>query len=114
LNIGFYYQRKVTLELKLVDGTTGGPLWENTKTAAFRNLVLDKEQAKQQFVDGLVSKMVDNVLKSPLEEEARMAARQVLATLPGFQFGGFAEDDSAGAQLRRVSKTVIKESLKKK
>ena len=44
LNIGFYTQKKVTLQLKMVDAATGATLWENSQTGATRNMTLDPEQ----------------------------------------------------------------------
>lgn len=95
-NIGFYQQRKVELALRLVDASTGGILWENTKTAAVRNLTLDKDEAGKNFVKGLATQTVDKLFNSPLEEEAKLATIKTLSSLPGFSFHGFGKDTSAG------------------
>ena len=94
-NIGFYVQRKVTLELRLVDVATGETLWENNATAALRQLHLDPDEAKRAFVGGLAEQAVEKMFNSPLEAEARQATVKALRTLPGFKFAGFPNDEKA-------------------
>lgn len=90
-NIGFYFQRKVELELTLVDVTTGEKLWENSQSAAFRTVTLDKKEAEKNFLGGLGDQVADKLFNTPLAEEAKLATIKTLSTLPGFKFAGFSD-----------------------
>ncbi len=114
INVGFYSQRKVTLELKLVDVGTGQTLWEHVGTGATRNFALDKEQAKANFAKGLADQLVDKAMKNPLDEESRLATLQALKTLPGFVFSGFAQDDQTPTKGKRETQNVIKSLIRPK
>jgi len=111
-NIGFFTQRKVGLELKLVDTKTGATLWENEATTANRQVALDKEQAKRNFAKGLADQWVDKIAHAPLEEEARLTTIKALKTLPGFVFCGFAVDDQTVSPLQRGTKGFFKEIIR--
>ncbi|MCB4757002.1 MAG: DUF799 domain-containing protein [Elusimicrobia bacterium] len=112
INIGFYTERKVALELKLVDVNTGQVLWENAKNAATRQLTLNKDEATKNFAKGLADKAVDKLFGSPLEEEAKQATIKTLATLPGYRFCGFATDDEAMKQVKRTAKGALKSYIR--
>lgn len=94
-NIGFYSERKVKLNLKLVEVATGSTLWENTGGDATRALALDKDAATKAFVSGLADKLVDKVFKNPLEKESKQSVIQCLRTLPGYSFLGFVDKGGA-------------------
>lgn len=91
-NLGFYLSRKVTLDLWLVDGTTGEKIWENTRTSSRREVYVDKEKAGGAFLKGLAEQALDKIFKSPLSAEAMLVTRKTLSTLPGFQFKGFGKE----------------------
>lgn len=110
-NIGFYLQRKVTLELRMVDVATGQTLWENTGTSARRAVAFNAEDAQRNLVAGLADQLVDKLFRTPLEQEAREATVKTLAKLPGYTFSGFPSDEEARKQAG--IKELIKTRLKK-
>ena len=112
-NIGYFLQRKVTLDLKLVDVGTGQTLWEKSGTGATRQVHLDPQEAKQSLAKGLADQLADKMFKTPLEEEARLATLQALRSLPGFSFTGFAQDDKTPNGIKRGSKSIIKGIINK-
>lgn len=112
-NIGYFLQRKVTLDLKLVDVATGQTLWENSGTGATRQVHLDSNEAKQALATGLADQLADKIFKTPLEEEARLATIQALAKLPGFSFTGFAHDDKTPSGAKQGGKKIIKSIINK-
>jgi TolB-like protein len=114
LNVGFYTERKVTLELTLIDGSTGETLWTEKKTGAKRNITFDEKEAQEQFAKGLADQLVDKLSKIPLFEESRLAVRKTLKSLPGFKFNGFAEDDKTPSKAKRATNRIIKDQIKKK
>ncbi len=89
INLGFYRSRKVGLNLKMVDGTTGQTLWENNGTVNNAKFAVDPKEAQKEFVKGVADQLADKVFKSPLEEEAQLSVQKALRTLPGFTFCGF-------------------------
>lgn len=91
-NVGYYASRKVTVELKMVDVTTGSVLWEHSGTGATRKLTIDSEQAKRNLAEGLGRQAIEKIAKAPLDDESRMAVIDALKTLPGYRYCGFAED----------------------
>jgi len=113
-NIGFYLQRKVALTLKVVDGSHGATLWENTASAARRQVNLSKDDAKRAFVKGIADQAADKIFHTPLEEEARQATIKTLYTLPGYQFAGFAKDETTPSGGARVAKGVLKSAIQNK
>lgn len=113
VNVGFYQQKKVGLELKLIDVATGATLWENESSAITPKVVLDSNEAKKEFGKGLAEQFVDKIFKSPLEEEARAATIKTLSTLPGFSFNGFAEDSSSKSKFQETGRKIIKQQIQK-
>lgn len=113
VNIGFYTERKVTLSLWMVNGTTGEKMWENTKSAATRNFALDAKQAKENLVGGLTAQVVDKTMKMPLEDESNKAVVLTLNKLPGFRFTGFAHDeDDPHHNAKKGVQDLIKQNIK--
>ncbi len=113
VNIGFYTEKKVTLALWMVDGTTGEKLWECTKTGVTRNFTLDSKKAKENLVGGLAAQVVDKMLKVPLEDETNQAVVQTLRSLPGFNFTGFAVDeDDPNRAAKKSAADLIKGQIK--
>lgn len=113
VNIGFYTERKVALSLRLINGTTGEKMWENSKSAATRKFTLDAKEAKENFVGGLAAQMVDKTMKMPLEAEACQAAILTLGNLPGFHFVGFAPDEeNPNREAKKGAADLIKSQIK--
>ncbi len=108
VNVGFYTSRKVGLDLKMVDGKTGQTLWENSASAAFRNLTLDKDEAGKQLAKGLAEQFVEKLFNSPLEGEAKQATINTLRTLPGFVFTRFDNDRPKGAAVKDTIRHQIR------
>jgi len=82
INIGFYWQRKVTVAGKLVDAKTGEKLWEDEKTWMTLNVVTDREKAKQEFAAQMAVKAIEKIAHAPLQPESRIAVKRLLDTLP--------------------------------
>ncbi len=112
-NIGFYSQRKVVLELKLVDVATGDLLWENTGNGVTRNVAFDKDQASKNLVQGLADQLIDKASKNPLAPESRLATLQALRTLPGYAFTSFESDEKSINRVRNATGDLIKGFNKK-
>ena len=114
MNIGFYVQRKVGLELKLVEVKTGQTLWENSATAANVKVALNQNEAEQNFGKGVADQLVDKLAKTPLHEESMNATIKTLFSLPGFVFTGFAPGDDKNEATKAVGTTIIKDQIWKK
>jgi hypothetical protein len=110
-NIGYFLQRKVALELKVVDVATGQTLWEHAGSGATRKMTLNSEEAKANFAKGLADQLIDKTLQTPLEYEARIATINALNTLPGFVFGGFAEDEQSKQERTRATAGEVSKTL---
>jgi hypothetical protein len=113
-NVGYFLQRKVTLELKLVDVGTGQTLWENSGTGATRQVHVDPQEAKNAFAAGLASQLADKMFDTPLEEEARLATIRALETLPGFRFSSFYRDDKSPSKAKSEGSKIIKGLINRK
>jgi hypothetical protein len=110
-NVGFYVQRKVSLELKVVDVATAQTLWERTGSGATRSVTFDAKQAQDNLAQGLLDQLIDKIFQTPLENEARIATIDALRTLPGFVFNGFAEDAKSKDKLQRENGSNVSKTL---
>lgn len=110
-NIGYFVQRKVSLELKMIDVSTGQTLWEHVGSGATRKMTLNSEEAKHNFEQGLADQMIDKALQTPLAYEARIATIDTLRTLPGFVYNGFAHDSKSDEEDRRALGGAVGKSL---
>lgn len=83
LNVGFYQQKVVEANFKLVDVKSGQPLWEDQRKAigGIKVETVPKEAAKA-FGRGLAEKAVENILQIPLYEQVQQVVRRAVATLP--------------------------------
>ncbi len=82
INIGFYWQRKVTIAGRLVEAKTGETLWKDERTWMTLNVVTDKEKAKREFAAQLAVKAIEKIAHAPLQVESRIAVKRLLDTLP--------------------------------
>lgn len=82
INLGFYWQRKVTIAGRLVEAATGEKLWEAERTWMSLNVQPDKEKAKREFAAQLAVQAVEKLTKAPLQPESRIAVTRLLETLP--------------------------------
>lgn len=111
-NIGFYLQRKVNLELKMVEVATGQAIWENSGSHAVRQLNLDKNAASKALAKGLAEQLVEKLFNSPLEEEAKLATIQALRNLPGFKFTGFHQEGRRSGAVKSNAKDAIRGAIR--
>ncbi|MFN0118362.1 MAG: GNA1162 family protein [Elusimicrobiota bacterium] len=83
-NIGFYFQRKVKIQLTLVDALTGKQLWQNEGVGTTTDFNIDPKKAKREFAERVAEQALEKWLSFPLESEAKEAVSDVLNTLPGY------------------------------
>ncbi|MBI4052075.1 MAG: DUF799 family lipoprotein [Elusimicrobia bacterium] len=81
-NIGFYLKRAVKLRLKLVDPSSGENLWEGVGESKHSEIHGKEEGAGKAFVRGWSRKMVENIMKSPLRQEAQGAVDKLFTGIP--------------------------------
>jgi hypothetical protein len=82
INLGYYWQRKVTVAGRLVSGLTGEKLWESDRTWMTLNVVTKRDQATRQFFTQLAAQAMEKALHVPLQAESRIAVERLLRTLP--------------------------------
>ncbi len=82
INLGYYWQRKVTVVGRLMSATTGEKLWECEKTFMTLNIATKNEDAQQQFMGQLGTKALEKMLHVPLQPESRIAVKRLIDTLP--------------------------------
>jgi hypothetical protein len=104
VNLGFYKDRKVAVDLRVIDVATGQPIWEHSGRGSTKDstkdLTFDKDKAGGSFIKGVAEKVADKLAKSPLEEEAREAVANALSTLPGYTFQGFGDGRPFNPRMR--------------
>ena len=81
-NLGFVVRKSVILSVKIVSASTGETLYEGSGSGKDLKMYFDKDEAKAAFVEQMVVKLVQNVLKTPLKREAEAAAWKALDRLP--------------------------------
>jgi hypothetical protein len=113
-NVGFFLQKKVDLQLKLVEVATGQTLWENNGTGSTMEFYGDKDKAKAALAKGLAEQWVEKLLKTPLEAEVNSAVVQALRTLPGFNPRNFVINNSLTRPEKGKFQDTFKEIIKKK
>ncbi len=82
INLGYYWQRKVTIFGRLVSAQTGEKLWEAERTWMTLNVVTRADQAKKQFLVQLGTQAMEKTLHVPLQAESRIAVQRLIDTLP--------------------------------
>jgi hypothetical protein len=80
--LGFYSQRHVQVNARVMDAKTGERLWEAERDCSTRFFAPNKEQAKRQFAVQLAVKAAEKLAHVPLQAESRVAVDRLLATLP--------------------------------
>ena len=83
VNVGFYQNKYVEADFKMVDAKTGQLLWEDQRQATRKQIQTDPKKAADAFARGLAEKALKNALNVPLQEEVEMVVRRALSTLPG-------------------------------
>ncbi len=82
INVGYYWQRRVTVEAKLVDARSGEKLWQAERSFSTRWVVTTQKEAEVQFTIQLAAKAVEKMTHRPLQQESMEAVHLLLETLP--------------------------------
>ncbi len=82
MNLGYYWQRKVTVLGRLVRATDGEKLWETERTWMTLNVVTKNDEALKQFAGQVGTQALEKTLHVPLQPEARIAVKRLIDTLP--------------------------------
>lgn len=82
INLGYYWQRKVTIFGRLVNAQTGEKIWEAERTWMTLNVVTKADQAQKQFLGQLGTQAIEKTLHVPLQAESRIAVQRLIDTIP--------------------------------
>lgn len=82
INVGFYWQRKVLVNARLVDAPSATRLWETERGDSHRWVVANKEEAKRAFVTQLAIQGAEKLAHQPLGPESRRTVVELLSTIP--------------------------------
>jgi len=82
INVGYYWQRRVTVSGRLLSAQSGEKLWAAERSHSTRWLVTDKQEAEQQFAVQTAAKALEKMTHAPLQAESRIAVNELLNTLP--------------------------------
>lgn len=82
MNLGYYWQRKVTVLGRLVRAEDGEKLWEAERTWMTLNIVTKHDEAAGQFLGQLGTQALEKTMHVPLQPEARIAVKRLIDTLP--------------------------------
>jgi len=82
IDVGFYWQRRVTIKARLVNARTGEKVWEAERSWSTRGVAVNKKEAERQFAIQLAAKAAEKMMHTPLQPESRMAVGELLRTLP--------------------------------
>lgn len=83
VNIGFYQNKFVEADFRMVDTKSGQALWEDQRKATRKEFQTSLKGAGQALGRGLVEKAVSNMLGSPLYAQVQAVVRMIVSTLPG-------------------------------
>lgn len=81
-NVGFVARRVVRLRLVLVRGQGGERLWEDTGEGMTGSITFDKKQAQRVFLEGLLERGLENLVRTPLMPESKLAVQDLFSRLP--------------------------------
>lgn len=113
LNVGVYFQKKVVLNLSMIDVNTGQKIWENQGTGITMKFGLNKDQISQNLAEGLAEAAIEKGLKNPLEVESKQAVVKALSNLPGYQYAGFAEEPGSSKPGAKAAENILKSLIHK-
>ncbi|MEW6041700.1 MAG: GNA1162 family protein [Elusimicrobiota bacterium] len=82
VTLGFYSNRVVEANFKLVDLKHNDVLWEDERKDATSDIALSAEEARENLKGQLIEKTVERLFKSPLLRESRNVVTFSLSTLP--------------------------------
>ena len=80
-NLGFIINKKVTLNIKLVDGISGENLFEATGNGSDTKIYTNKDEAKEAFLVNSAIKLAGNILNKPLLVESEKAVDEIFKLL---------------------------------
>ncbi len=78
-NLGFIITRKVELNIKIYDAQKNEFIFEDTSQSSDTQLYLNKDEAKKAFIKYNAMKLVENMMKRPLYEQAVDAVNKIFA-----------------------------------
>ncbi|MBI4346803.1 MAG: DUF799 family lipoprotein [Elusimicrobia bacterium] len=81
-NVGFVVRRAVRLSLRLVLAPAGERLWEDTGEGMTGKVTLDKKEAQRTFIEGVLTRGLENLFHTPLMPESKAAVRDLFSRLP--------------------------------
>ncbi|MEF3280888.1 MAG: CsgG/HfaB family protein [Elusimicrobiota bacterium] len=81
-NLGFIINKKVELEIKIVDGKTEEVVFNMTGVGQDMKVYFKKEEAKKAFAENMALKLVQNIMKRPLYNESVVAVSKIFAKIP--------------------------------
>lgn len=81
-NVGFAVRRAVRLSLRFVLAPAGERLWEDTGQSMTGKLTLDKKEAQRTFIEGVITRGLENLFHTPLMPESKAAVRDLFSRLP--------------------------------
>ncbi len=82
LNIGFYQNKLVEANFRMMETKSGQALWEDQRKASRKQVQTSLKGAGQAMAGGLVEKAVGNMLGVPLYEQVQAVVRMATSTLP--------------------------------
>lgn len=82
LNVGFYQNKLVEANFKMVDSKSGQPLWEDQRKASRKELQTSLKGAGQALARGVAEKAVGNIFGIPLYEQVQSVVKMVVSTIP--------------------------------
>lgn len=71
MNLGVMHQRKVKINLTLVNAKSGEKIWENSQKSSGSKIALDKREAAEILVEGYAEKIGEMMTKNPLRWETQ-------------------------------------------
>lgn len=82
MNIGFYQNKLVEANFRMLDSKTGQPLWEDQRKASRKQIQTSLKGAGQALGAGLAEKAIGNIFSVPLYEQVQAVVRMISSTLP--------------------------------
>ena len=79
--LGIYHKREVETVLRLVEGATGGVIWENRKKILHEG-VPQGGNAGVKMLGQLAKSLIERIAKAPLKEESEELVSRSLSLLP--------------------------------
>jgi len=82
ITLGYYQNRVVMANFKLIDLKSGDLLWEDEKKVSHKSLALNSKEAWKAFKRQVAVKTVEKTLNVHLMKESQKMINRILSTLP--------------------------------